>query len=137
MSQPLPTDGFRFLEDYELNKLKNGKFEQPFLVEVDLDYPKEKHELHNDYPLAPERIYPGESTVKKLISHLGKREKYVVHHVAYKQYLKYGLKPTKFHRAITFSESNWLAKYISFNTKLRQESTTDAEKNFFKLMNNS
>jgi hypothetical protein len=125
MSRPLPTHDFRFLDDNELNLLKNGKFEQPFLVEVDFEYPKELHELHNDYPLAQERIYPGESKVQKLIPHLGKREKYVVHHVAYRQYLKYGLKTKKIHRAITFSESNWLAKYISFNTKLRQESTTD------------
>jgi hypothetical protein len=55
MSRPLPTDGFRFLDEYELNKLKNGKFEEPFLVEVDFDYPKKLHDLHNEYPLAPEK----------------------------------------------------------------------------------
>ena len=83
ISKPLPTHDFRFLDDNELNLLKNGKYERPFLVEVDLEYPKELHNSHNDYPLAPERIYPGESKVQKLIPHLGKREKYVVHHVAY------------------------------------------------------
>ena len=30
------------------------------MLEVDLVYPKELHELHNDYPLAPERL-----TIKK------------------------------------------------------------------------
>ena len=47
------------------------------------------------------------------------------------------MKVVKIHRAVTFFESCWLPEYIAHNTKLRQESTTDAEKNFFKLMNNS
>ena len=27
-----------------------------YLLEVDLKYPDELHELHNDYPLAPEKL---------------------------------------------------------------------------------
>ena len=27
-----------------------------YLLEVDLEYPKESHDIHNDYPLAPEKI---------------------------------------------------------------------------------
>ena len=27
-----------------------------YLLEADLEYPDELHELHNDYPLAPERL---------------------------------------------------------------------------------
>ena len=42
------------------------------ILEVDLLYPESLHELHNDYPLAPENIKIG--NVKKLVPHLGERK---------------------------------------------------------------
>ena len=27
-----------------------------YFLKVDLDYPEELHDIHNDYPLAPEKI---------------------------------------------------------------------------------
>ena len=57
MSQPLRYSGFKLLT---LNDRKNGKFKREngkgWILEVDLEYPKELHELHNDYPLAPEKM---------------------------------------------------------------------------------
>jgi len=38
---------------------------------------------------------------------------------------------------LSFDQTNWLAPYIDFNTKLRQKAENDFEKDFFKLMNNS
>ena len=38
---------------------------------------------------------------------------------------------------MSFKQTNWLAPYIDFNTKLRQKAENDFEKDFFKLMNNS
>ena len=29
------------------------------ILDVDLEYPKDLHNLHNDYPLAPERVKNG------------------------------------------------------------------------------
>ena len=47
-------------------------------LEVDLEYPKDLHNLHNDYPLAPERIKIG--NVEKLIQNLNNNTNYVVHY---------------------------------------------------------
>ena len=52
MSKQLPTCGFKWMTD---NGLDDWKHLSCFL-EVDLDYPEDLHNLHSDYPLAPERI---------------------------------------------------------------------------------
>ena len=57
MSQSLPTDGFQWMEPSDVDHSKYNKDSNKGLIpEVDLDYSKELHDLHNDYPLAPERI---------------------------------------------------------------------------------
>ena len=58
MSQPLPVNGFEWMNELELqngNKLCNEKG-KGCILEVDLEYPKDLHDAHNEYPLAPERI---------------------------------------------------------------------------------
>ena len=131
MCKPLPTKGFRWMEKEELKNWKS----MPCILEVDLEYPEHLHDLHNDYPLAPERITVNK--VEKLIPNLNDKTKYVIHHETLKLYLSLGLKITKIHRGITFEESAWLKPYIDLNTDLRAKATNDFEKDFFKLMNNS
>ena len=112
--------------------------DHPCISEVDLEYPQHLHDLHNDYPLAPERL--NVNRVDKLIPNLRNKTKYIVHHETLKQYLTLGLKLTKVHRGITFKESAWLKTlkpYIDLNTILRAKASNDFEKGFFKLMNNS
>ena len=131
MSMKLPTHGFKWMNKYELNNLENYSC----ILEVDLEYPKELHDLHNDYPLAPEQIEVNK--VEKLIPNLRYKEKYVLHHKNLKQYLDIGLELTCIHRGIKFEESEWLKPYIDMNTKLRTKANNNFEKDFFKLMINS
>ena len=105
------------------------------ILEVDLAYPKSQHDLHNDYPLAPEQIKVNK--VDKLIPNLENKEKYVIHYKKLKQYLSLGLELVKIHRGIKFEESPWLKEYIDLNTDLRTKAKNNFEKDFFKLMNNS
>ena len=60
MSQYLPTGNFKWLTDKQIAKLDLAKYhddsDKGLILEVDLEYPEELHELHNDYPLASEKI---------------------------------------------------------------------------------
>ena len=47
------------------------------------------------------------------------------------------MKLAKVHRIPTFTQSDWLKKYIAFNTDKRENAVNNLEKKFFKLMNNS
>ena len=131
MSKLLPTHGFKWMKMDELETWELHSC----ILEVELEYPKSLHDLHNDYPLAPEQIVVNK--VSKLIPNLGDKKKYILHYENLKQYLKLGLKLTHIHSGIKFKESSWLEKYISLNTKLRTEAKNEFEKDFFKLMNNS
>ena len=53
MSQPLPYRNFKWVEADSVIPKKKGI---GHMNEVDLEYPKELHDLHNDYPCAAEKI---------------------------------------------------------------------------------
>ena len=57
MSEYLPYGEFNWLKNVdELDVVSvNKKSDIGYFLEVDLDYPDELHELHNDHPLAPEK----------------------------------------------------------------------------------
>ena len=159
MSQYLPTGNFRWLTKEQISKTNLANYseehDEGLLLEVDLDYPQELHDLHNDYPLAPEKLKVNKNMlskycqkisekfnissgqVHKLITSLNKKEKYILHYRNLQLYLSLGLKLKKVHRVLQFNQSPWLKKYIDFNTNKRTLSKNDFEKNFFKLMNNS
>ena len=128
MMKCLPVGDFEWMEEKELKDWKNI----PCILEADLEYPKNLPDLHNDYPLAPERFQIG--SVEKLIPNLWDKEKYIVHHENLKLYLELGLKIKKIHRGIKFKEP-WMKSYIELNTRLRANGKNDFEKDFFKLMN--
>ena len=156
MSQYLPTGGFEWLTEEEVDLSKyNDESEKGLVLEVDLEYPEELHDLHNDYPLAAEKIKVTEDMlspycreiaekfevkvglVEKLVPTLSNKERYVLHYRNLQLYMSLGLKLTKIHRALEFDQSPWLKPYIDFNTKKRAKAKNSFEKDFFKLMNNS
>ena len=159
MSQYLPNGGFRWMTENQINKINLSKYSENskkgLILEVDLAYPEELHDLHNDYPLAPEKVKVGEKMlseycqkiaskynistglVHKLIPTLSNKEKYVLHYRNLQLYTDLGLKLTKVHRVLEFNQSPWLKEYIDFNTEKRTNAKNAFEKDFFKLMNNS
>ena len=141
MSQKLPVHSFNWMTDKELNNLFKVQVVQfwektPCILEVDLEYPEELHNLHNDYPLCPERV-ECDKGVKKLIPNLRDKKNYVVHYKTLMLYLSLGMELKKIHRGIKFIEDDFLKPYIDKNTNLRTQAKNNFEKDFFKLMNNS
>ena len=159
MSQYLPTGGFKWLKQNKIDNLDLKKYDKEnkkgIILEVDLEYPEKLHDLHNDYPLAPEKVKVTDNMlsnyckkiadkynistglVYKLIPTLNKKEKYVLHYRNLQLYIDLGLKLTKIHRVLEFDQSPWLKQYIDYNTEKRKNAKNDFEKDFFKLMNNS
>ena len=140
MSQELPTHGFRWVKNVEAFTPKKIakltlKNEKGYLLEVDVDYPKELHDKHDELPFMPEKLKIHK--VEKLVPNLHNKKKYVMHIRALNQALKHGLILKKVHRVIQFEQSAWLKPYIDFNTRLRAAAKNEFEKDFFKLMNNS
>ena len=65
MSENLPFVGFKWLiqdeiDGLDVNKIAKDNSEE-CILEVDYEYPKELHDLHNDYPLVAEKIEIKES----------------------------------------------------------------------------
>ena len=139
MSQKLPVNGFKLLEDIsEINEefIKNydENNDKGYILEVDVKYPKKLHDIHSDLPFLPKRMKIDKC--KKLVCNLLNKNKYVVHIKSLKQALNHGLKLKKVHRIIKFNQKAWLKPYIDMNTELRKLAKDDFEKDLFKLMNN-
>ena len=75
--------------------------------------------------------------VKKLIPNLGDKTNYVLHYRDLQFYLSLGMKLTKIHRVIKFKQSDWMKKYIDFDTEKRKNTSNCFENDFSKLMINS
>ena len=160
MSQYLPTGNFRWLstnnldeDDYKAIINISPDFHTGCILEVDLEYPKELHDMHNDYPLAPESIEVQDEwlspyqrgllgktklqKIKKLVPNLMDKTKYIVHYRNLQLYLSLGMRLKKIHRILAFDQSPWMEPYIRMNTELRKKATNDFEKDLFKLFNNA
>jgi hypothetical protein len=159
MSQSLPTGGWRWMSRAEIDNLvlMEVPVDGPvgYILEVDLEYPNNLHDHHSDYPLAPENLLITDEMLspwskdmrdelqlsshpmRKLTPNLYPKQKYLVHYRNLQLYLKLGMVLGKIHRVLRFNQSAWMAPYIIENTRMRQQATSDFEKNLYKLMNNS
>ena len=137
MNEYLPYGRFEWLENIDKFDIMsiNDKSSIGYFLEVDLEYPEELHKLHNDFPLAPETLTVSYNMfskyckkigdkyeikvgdIEKLIPDLGNKTNYVVHYKNLQLYLSLGMKLTKIHRVLKFNQSDWMKKYIDFNTK--------------------
>ena len=127
------------MTDKEISKINLGKYKadgkKGLILEVDLEYPQELHDMHNDCPVCPEKVKVSKNMlsayckkiaekynisiglVSKLIPTLRDKKEYVLHYRNLQLYLDLGLKIKKVHRVLNFDQSPWLKKYIDFNTE--------------------
>ena len=141
MSQYLPIGNFTYEDPNTFNKDKIMEWaddaKRGLYIVFDADYPDELHDLHNDYPLAPENIkgeyspfmkdLMTEHKIKedksvKLIPNLYNKTKYGAHYRLLKFYLSHGLVLKKIHTVISFDQEPWLESYIDLNSKMRAQS---------------
>ena len=162
MKKFLPKDGFMWVEDVTMfteEYLKNLKPDQAigYFIEADLEYPEVLHDLHNSFPLGPEKTnikkdmlseYQNNLAEKlgfkpggeKVCLTLNDKKKYSCHYLQLQQMLEMGMKLSKVHRVLQFSQSPWLQQYIDLNTNNRREAQQAGNKcleALFILMNNA
>lgn len=138
MIQELPTSDFQFvpLETYYLNNIDQlfldaQIYNWGYILEVDLDYPRHLHDLHIDFPFAPEHYN------SKLCPTLFDKKNYKIHYLHLKLCLENGLILSKIHKILKFKKLAWLKPYIEMNTEIRKNTTNASEKEQAKLMNNA
>ena len=151
MSEYLPYGAFKWIKNNKeaINRVSNKSDNSlhGYFLEVDLDYPEDLNEEHNDYSLAPEKIKVREEMlsphqlkmknkhdtkiggINKLIPNLLSKNDYDVHYRNLKYYLSQGLIFKKVHKILEFKQSAWMKPYI--DTQKRKEATNKADKNFF------
>ena len=132
MSEYLPYGGFKWLKNVDKFDIMSISDKRPigYILEVDLEYHDELHELHNYFALSPEKFAVSNDMlsnycqkiadkyeikiddVKELTLNLGNKTNYVVHERNLQLYL------------------SWMKKYIDFNTKKMMNATNDFEKIF-------
>ena len=84
MAQWLPHSGFEWVPNIDINFNVTDEYPVGYILKVDLEYPKELHDAHNDLSFCPERSKPPESKKEKLLTILLPKRKHVFHYRALK-----------------------------------------------------
>ena len=72
MNEYLPYKGFKWfknIDNFDIMSI-NDKIPMGYFLEIDLKYPEELHELHNDFPLAPEKLTVSNNMLSKYCKNL-------------------------------------------------------------------
>ena len=159
LSCPLPMGEFRWLTRDEIDSLDIVNHSRTaaygYFLEVDLKYPRELHDLHNEFPLAPEKMrlddgYLSRYTLNlreklglrskvggtKLVATLMDKSRYILHYEILKLYLRLGMQILNIYRGIRFRQGEFLKPYITLNNQSRKKATHSFSSKLFKLYNN-
>ena len=138
------------VDNFDVNSISENS-SIGYILEVDLEHPDELHGLHNDYPLATEKLaisYMLSDYSIKIADEYGilvgdvknwfqiwitKLIMYLITEIFSCVYLW----EWSFHRLLKFKQSDWMKKYIDFNTEKGTNAANSFEKDFFKWMVNS
>ena len=122
-----------------------------YALKVKLEYPQHLHDLHSEYPLAPESMEISKDMLseqqlslsnsrwkssRKLVPNLYDKDKYVLHYRNLKLYLNHGMKLVKIYQVVSFHQSKWLLPYVEFCTKKRAATTSKFYQDLFKAFIN-
>ena len=137
MMQALPVGNFQWMSKSALQnweRIVNSE-NTGCTLEVDLEYPRNLHDFHDDFPLAPELLET--NGFQKLIPNLRDKYKMVLDGRSLQLFLSLGMKLKKLHRGIQFRKEAFMKPFIEHNTKLRTAAKNDFEKELFKLASNA
>ena len=154
MSQYLPYDEIKVDNNIKLEDILNTPDDSDigYFIEVNLTYLDNIKQKTANFPFAPmnKKINPNDfndymkeikpdtyTSTKKLICDWSDKKNYLVHYRMLKFYIRHGMIVDKIHNIISFKQSRWLEKYISFITQKRNKAKNDFEKDFYKLLNNA
>ena len=107
MSQKLPVKGLKWVKsvskiDEDFIKNYDEDSDKGYILEVDVKYPKNLHDLHSDLSFLPKRMKINKCS--KLVCNLYHKDNNVVHIRSLKQALDHGLILKKVHRVIQFNQ---------------------------------
>jgi len=144
LCEPMPYSSFTWLNETDFDQFTPENIlaipedgDTGYFFQVDLHYPEEIHDLHDDLPFCPEKKKTLNGKVKKLLCTLEDKQDYVLHYRMLQLCLKHGLQLAKITKILKFRQMSFLRPYIELNTSLRQKSTNDFDKNLYKLLTNS
>ena len=147
LSQYLPYSGFKWLnrkeiDRFDVNSVSENSLDR-YILEVDLEYRDELHESHNHYPITPEKLEIIHRMLSKYCSDilneynikvnnkLVPKGRYVLHYGNLELHMSLKIKLISVHEILEFKQSDWLKKYIDFNTNKRNNAVSSFDKIFF------
>ena len=123
-------DGFKWVnnvskidKDFIKNYDEDGDI--GYFLNVDIEYPRELHDLHSDLSFLSDRMKI--NRYNKLVCNFHDKENYIA----------WSKTKKKIHKGMAFYQEAWLKEYIYMNTELRKKADNDFKKDFFKIMNNA
>lgn len=127
----LPTGDFKWVDPGKV-EWSNLSRDAPhgYFLEVDITIPEHLHDFLDELPPLPENRVPPKpdgsvGKTSKLLATLYDKQRYVLHYTLLQQAVRLGVRVTKVHRVLSFSQKRWMKKYIEFNSIKRTQSTNE------------